>query len=256
MHQEVVSTNYAWLPHNVDPAHHPTPPEYEGMPIQPLGDRSKEHQDFLNGCVDYYGKKGKRCLTNEEDRVEMSLRQPASVYNYTQLGFAKLRAPEKVFQLLQNFWAANKDEGHEEHWPVGNIFVNHWENPTTMVSVEDETLHGGGYVLKQHIWNAARDTISAWTGQTLAECSLYGIRVYREGAILAPHVARLPLVSSAFINVDQDVDEPWPLEGIGHDGKALNVTMVPGDMVLYESHSILHGRPFPLKGRFMANVFM
>lgn len=26
--------------------------------------------------------------------------------------------------------------------------------------------------------------------------------------------------------------------------------------VLYESHSILHGRPFPLKGRFVANVFI
>jgi prolyl 4-hydroxylase len=61
------------------------------------------------------------------------------------------------------------------------------------------------------------------------------------------------------------------------------VTMVPGDLVLYESHSVLHGvsgyafrsvtmighfhallkhcrtfyqRPFPLKGRFMANVFV
>lgn len=85
---------------------------------------------------------------------------------------------------------------------------------------------------------------------------MYGIRVYKEGAILAPHVDRLPLVSSAIINVDQDVDEPWPLEVIGHDGIAHNVTMEPGDMVLYESHSIIHGRPFRLKGRFMANVFI
>jgi hypothetical protein len=27
--------------------------------------------------------------------------------------------------------------------------------------------------------------------------------------MLAPHVDRLPLVSSAIINVDQDVNEPW-----------------------------------------------
>jgi prolyl 4-hydroxylase len=78
-----------------------------------------------------------------------------------------------------------------------------------MVSVEDESLDGGGYVLKQHIWNAARDTIEEWTGYRQAECSLYGIRIYKEGAMLAPHVDRLPLVSSAIINVDQDVDEPW-----------------------------------------------
>jgi prolyl 4-hydroxylase len=52
------------------------------------------------------------------------------------------------------------------------------------------------------------------------------------------------------------VVSPWPLEVIGHDGKAHNVTMLPGDMVLYESHSIIHGRQFPLKGRFMANLFI
>lgn len=29
-----------------------------------------------------------------------------------------------------------------------------------------------------------------------------------------------------------------------------------GEMVLYESHSVIHGRPFPLKGRFYANIFI
>jgi prolyl 4-hydroxylase len=47
-----------------------------------------------------------------------------------------------------------------------------------------------------------------------------------------------------------------PLEVYGHDGKATNVTMLPGDMVLYESHSVIHGRPFPMKGNFYANVFV
>jgi len=28
----------------------------------------------------------------------------------------------------------------------------------------------------------------------------------------------------AIINVAQDVDEPWPLEVYGHDGKATNVS--------------------------------
>jgi hypothetical protein len=32
-----------------------------------------------------------------------------------------------------------------------------------------------------------------------------------------------------------------PLEVIGHDGMAVNITMEPGDLVLYESHSIIHG---------------
>ena len=125
-----------------------------------------------------------------------------------------------------------------------------------MVSVEDTGLRGGGSRLKQKIWDAAKDTISEWTGQELTQCSLYGVRIYYEGSVLAPHVDRLPLVSSAIINVDQDVDEPWPLEVISHDGRAENVTMEPCDMVLYESHSVIHGRPFPLKGRYFANIFV
>ena len=58
---------------------------------------------------------------------------------------------------------------------------NNWVVPTYMVSVEDAGLRGGGSRLKQKIWNAARETISEWTGQELTECSLYGIRVYKEG---------------------------------------------------------------------------
>lgn len=66
----------------------------------------------------------------------------------------------------------------------------------------------------------------------------------------------LPLVLSAIINVAQDVDEDWPLEVIGHDGIAVNLTMQPGDMILYESHSVIHGRPYPLQGKYFANVFV
>jgi prolyl 4-hydroxylase len=32
--------------------------------------------------------------------------------------------------------------------------------------------------------------------------------------------------------------------------------MEPGDMVLYESGSLMHGRPFPMKGRYYANIFI
>ena len=131
--------------------------------------------------------------------------------NYTDNGFKKIRAPEAVFKLIKEFWEKNKDKKHndKESWFTGNTYTNHWDAPTYMVSVEDAKLRGGGYKLKQKIWDAAHDVIQEWIGEELTQCSLYGIRVYEEGAILAPHVDRLPLVSSAIINVDQDVDEPW-----------------------------------------------
>lgn len=86
--------------------------------------------------------------------------------------------------------------------------------------------------MKQAIWDAAKETITDWTQAKLHTSSLYGIRIYTRGSVLSSHVDRLPLVSSAIICVDADVEEPWPLEVIGHDGKAHNVTMEPGDMVL------------------------
>lgn len=111
-----------------------------------------------------------------------------------------------------------------------------------MVNIEDADLIGGGHALKDAVWESSRETIQQWTGENLVPSSLYGIRVYKENAVLVPHVDRLPLISSAIINVAQDVDEPWPLEVVGSDGVARNITMEPGDLVLYESHSVLHGK--------------
>ena len=86
MHHASVSTNYPWLPHNVQPENYPTPPEYEGMPIQPLGNREAFYRDMILGCIIHYGVEGgKKCIGNEEYRIEMSLRQPQSMVNYTEL---------------------------------------------------------------------------------------------------------------------------------------------------------------------------
>ena len=58
-----------------------------------------------------------------------------------------------------------------------------------------------------------------------------------------PHVDRNPLIASAIVNVAQDPNmaEDWPLEVYGRDGQAVNISMVPGDMVLYESGTLIHG---------------
>eukprot|EP00586_Coscinodiscus_wailesii_P008116 CAMPEP_0172522434 /NCGR_PEP_ID=MMETSP1066-20121228/293120_1 /TAXON_ID=671091 /ORGANISM="Coscinodiscus wailesii, Strain CCMP2513" /LENGTH=469 /DNA_ID=CAMNT_0013305433 /DNA_START=130 /DNA_END=1539 /DNA_ORIENTATION=+ len=256
MHHHSLSTNYPWLLHNADPANNPTPRHYRDMPLQPLGNRQKFYDDFMSGCRKHYGAQGPACDSVEEDRISMSLVQPRGMVNYTDTGFKKIKCPERMYKLIKDFYDENKGGEKEEQWFTGNTYTNHWDAPTYMVSFEDMRLRGAGSSLKRKLWNMAKETMQEWTGEEVTECSLYGVRVYKEGALLSTHVDRLPLVASAIINVDQDVDEPWPIEVIGHDGKAYNVTMEPGDMVLYESHSVLHGRPYPLKGRFYANVFI
>lgn len=43
----------------------------------------------------------------------------------------------------------------------------------------------GGQSLKQRIWDGVKPIISEWVGHDLKDTSLYGIRVYKEGSILA-----------------------------------------------------------------------
>ena len=164
------------------------------------------------------------------------LRFPPS-QNFTDTGFKKVRAPDAIFQLLKDFWEKNKDSQVEEDWGSGDMTVNSWESMTYMVNLEDTSLQGSGMRIKRPIWEGVEQSLREWTGQELRGCSLYGIRVYRTGAILSPHVDRFPLVSSAIINVAQDLDEPWPLEVYGRNGMAVNVTMEPGDMVRFASYS-------------------
>ena len=160
MHHAKVSTNYAWLPHNVDPSIG-TPSEYKGMLINPLGDRQSIYDEFIDSCRKAFpGRKGDRCLSTEADRVEMTLRQPQSMQNYTDIGFKKIRAPKELFNLISKFWEMNKDKGKPEVWGAGNTYTNNWVVSSEMVSVEDTNLRGGGSVLKQKIWDAAKSVSS------------------------------------------------------------------------------------------------
>jgi prolyl 4-hydroxylase len=158
-------------------------------------------------------------------------------------------------ELLEEFW--NKNNGKDTiEWGTATPYHNTWQTEPTIIGIENEQMEGGGYPLRAKVANAIRDAMEEWTGMKQAISSVYGIRSYHNGSILTPHVDRLPLVSSAILNVAQDVDEDWPLEVYDHNGVAHNVTMKPGDLVLYESHSVIHGRPFAMKGNYYANIFV
>lgn len=89
-------------------------------------DRKEFYDNFMEGCRKHYGKRANRCDTTETDRIEMSVRQPRSMVNYTETGFKKIKAPKNVFDLLTKHWNDNYAGlfEREEVWPVGNIYVS------------------------------------------------------------------------------------------------------------------------------------
>ncbi|GAX27928.1 hypothetical protein FisN_21Hh278 [Fistulifera solaris] len=214
--------------------------------------RQNEYDQFLTHCrlID-----NTICEREEMNRLWMNNNQPSSVYNFTKTGFWKTRAPVEVRRLLQDVW--DRYQGNEtieiqSTAARAQPYHNHWDSESTIIDIS----RIGGPSLQAQIADAIRPLVEEWTGMKLAITSVYGIRIYHNQSILAPHVDRLPLVSSAIINVAQDVDEPWPLEIYDHSGVAHNISIDPWDIILYESHSSIHGRPFPLRGRYFANVFV
>ena len=104
-----------------------------------------------------------------------------------------------------------------------------------------------GEMLRTFIWDETRSILEKWAGVGLSPSTLYG-RSYADQAVVPPHVDSIPFVISAVIRIAQDLVEPWVIEMIGHDGKAYNVSLGEGEMLIYEGASVIHGRPFPMNG--------
>lgn len=70
------------------------------------------------------------------------------------------------------------------------------------------------------------------------------------------HIVFLPNDFIYVLQLDQvGMDKPWALDYVTHQGKPERVFMKPGDIVLYEGASMLHGRKDALEGDQFTNVF-
>ena len=129
MHHSHVSSNFAWLPHNLDPSL-PVPDRFKATApnrmVTPLPNVQTRYEQYLQDCADFYNNRrgrGERCYQSELDRLEMTLRQPQGMHNFTTVGFKKLRAPQHVFDLIRTFWDKNRHKEKLERWGSGNIYV-------------------------------------------------------------------------------------------------------------------------------------
>lgn len=62
-------------------------------------------------------------------------------------------------------------------------------------------------------------------------------------------------VASVILNIDQNVKTDWLLSIEDHMVRKHEISLKPGEMLLYEGGRLKHGRPLPLDGSSYANVF-
>jgi prolyl 4-hydroxylase len=92
--------------------------------------------------------------------------------------------------------------------------------------------------------------------RALSHTSTFGARIYHRNSMLIDHVDRADThLASAVLQIDQDLEDGWPLEVIGSDGEYYEVYLQPYEMVLYEGARLFHGRPMRFNGTDFANIF-
>ena len=85
--------------------------------------------------------------------------------------------------------------------------------------------------------------------------------LYKNGNYLRHHVDRVQTHAvSAILQLDQvGMNNEWPLEIYDHERKLHRMVTRPGDMILYESASAIHGRPSIIDASregYFANAFL
>ena len=108
-------------------------------------------------------------------------------------------------------------------------------------------------ILNEHLTPIVED----WTQISLRFLQLYGIRRYTRGARLWAHVDDIPdYIVGAILQIDQKVDKDWPLHILDNLGTVHEIFLQPGEMLLYESAAVPHGRQYALNGDYFDNLMV
>jgi len=182
-------------------------------------------------------------------RLGLNYVQPQLVRAVTDSGFSLRQLPPATFKWLKDWYDENKVARHLVEHSVGPCMNQHVA-ASVMTHLPDD--------LKDKLSKEVAHILKDWYGKgELKLTSIYGVRKYTDGAVLRMHVDTVNThVVSAIINVDQSVDEEWPLVILDHQDNEHSINMQPGDMLLYESAKLLHGRPSVLRGQHYDNIFI
>ena len=173
----------------------------------------------------------------------------------TKEGFKKLPIPPLLYGKIYAFYTNGKLKAVPEFNPKVDNHLSEFigskevEFPTKMIQLTDE--------MKTMIFDGLQNTLEEWVGRKIERTHCYGIRTYNRGSVLKKHTDGFETrIISAIINVDQQVNEPWALQIDDHHGIEHEVYLEPGEMVLYESAILRHGRVKPFNGDYFSNLFV
>jgi hypothetical protein len=217
-------------------------------------------------------------------------KQPLIVQNFTETGYVKLPMPPDLHMMLHQFYHGHKEFGYEEPVePSDGVHDNIGTEGPRMVALTNAIEQQMEDILRPQMeaWSGMKLKRTAIYGiREYRAGNLLRNHVDK----LETHAI------SAILQVDQDgrhdeqgqragqqdeqregqgggerdgqqagqqnrhragqQNNQWALEVIDYHGTRHNITLLPGQMLFYESAKLIHGRPQPFPGRRFANCFV
>ena len=191
-------------------------------------------------------------LTDSQDRWDawMFIAQARLMRNFTARQWEVVKAPAEVHSKILAQVRASLGRARPEASLGGQAAHSGVRGPNEPDFLEQEHLN---------YWalDVLKPLHEAWAGVELEPTSVYGVRLYRDGATLADHldIPETHVISSVF-HIDSDVDEPFLLEIEDATGAYAGVDLKPGDMMFYESAKCFHRRSAPMRGTYYGSLFL
>ena len=201
-------------------------------------------------------KKESKPITEVQPKVFTSKEQ---IPKFTELGFSIQKCPAETWNIINDSYNILKDKGVEEVFDGKENIIKGGD--TELLSFD--ALPSIRTLIHKQLLSTHQEWIK---NENIEPSFIYGIRSYKKGATLTPHVDRVETHHiSSIIIVDKDLAcgcsnkpeaDDWPLDIQGHDGEWYKVYAQPGDMILYESAICEHGRLEPFGGTYFRNFYV
>jgi prolyl 4-hydroxylase len=170
-------------------------------------------------------------------------------------GFKVVKVPEKTFSLILEAYNLLQHTIRKENWQGINSFIydDNGNSPVEIMSMDAFTRIRE--IIAEELQPLHEEFISH--KEAIVPKWIYGIRSYKNGAMLKPHTDTLAThhISSVII-VDKKVNKDWALDIQDHKGNWHKVYANAGEMILYESATNMHGRIEPFDGEYFRNFFL
>lgn len=187
--------------------------------------------------------------------IEKTFRTKEDLPKLSELGFKVVKVPTNTWRLIQEAYKLLENVKTAENWEGITNFIHDKDGNAPVEIYNMDNCHRIKEIIAEELQPIHEEFIGY--KEKIKPKWIYGIRSYKRGAILENHTDTLQTHHiSSIVIVDKKVDRDWPLDIQDHKGRWHKVYAEPGDMILYESATNLHGRMEPFEGEYFRNFFL